>query len=199
MAKKFDKSVFIAQFKEETNEHLAYLEKDILSLEKNPKDTKLIEEMMREAHTLKGSSTMMGYKRIADLAHKFEDAVLQIKEAKIKPTDAHFELLFKVLDAIKPLLEDKLTWPDKGVAYPTVVEIEKKIDKMFGTTERQKSEDKRPKTEDQRPKTEDQRPKTEDQRPKTKKNNNFLFFLFGLLFTVYCLFVCPGDNYRLYR
>lgn len=39
MAKKFDKSVFIAQFKEETNEHLAKLEKDILSLEKNPKDT----------------------------------------------------------------------------------------------------------------------------------------------------------------
>lgn len=100
MVKSFDKSAFIGQFKEETNEHLARLEKDILVLEKNPKDAKLIEDMMRVAHTLKGSSTMMGYKRIADLAHKFEDAISRIKEAKIEPRDSHFELLFKLLDTI---------------------------------------------------------------------------------------------------
>lgn len=131
MPKKFDKSQFIGRFKEETNEHVSRLEKCLLALEKNPQDLKLIEEMMREAHTLKGSATMMGFKRIADLSHAFEDALAKINEGEVEPGDPHFELLLKVLDTIKPLLEDKLAWEDKGVAYPHVMNLEKQIEKMF--------------------------------------------------------------------
>ena len=136
MPKKFDKSVFIGRFKEESGEHLARLERDLLTLEKNLRDQKLLEEMMREAHTMKGSATMMGFKRIAGLAHAFEDALSKIKEGEVEPGDPHFELLLKVLDTIKALLEDKLAWEEKGVAYPYVANLEKKIDKMSGTTEK---------------------------------------------------------------
>lgn len=58
----FDKSKFVNQFKEETLEHLQNLNSGLLKLEKSPNDKPLLEEMMREAHTIKGSSTMMGLK-----------------------------------------------------------------------------------------------------------------------------------------
>jgi len=129
--KRFDKSAFISRFKEETNDHLAELEKNLLRLERNTRDHQLLDDMMREAHTLKGSATMMGYKRIAELAHVFEDALLQIKQGGIDPGDPHFELLLEVLDTMKPLMEDKLTWSESGVDQPHVEDLMNTLRKTF--------------------------------------------------------------------
>jgi two-component system chemotaxis sensor kinase CheA len=130
-AKRFDTSAFISRFKEETNEHLVELEKDLLRLERNTRDHQLLDDMMREAHTLKGSATMMGYKRIAELAHAFEDALSQIKKGGVEPGDPHFELLLQVLDTMKPLMEDKLTWPESGVDQTHVEGLMDTLRKTF--------------------------------------------------------------------
>ena len=78
----FDKSKFIGQYKEETREHLQNLNEGLLKLEKSPQDKGLLESMMREAHTIKGSSTMMGYKRIADVAHEMESGLQSALDGK---------------------------------------------------------------------------------------------------------------------
>ncbi len=131
MAKKFDKSVYIARFIEQTEEHMAQLEKDMLQLEKDTGNHILLDDMMRAAHTLKGSSLMMGYRRIAELCHKFEDALLQVKNCVIEPDESHFNILFKVLDTIRSLAKDKVTWKDNGIEQPYVMELEKKIENDF--------------------------------------------------------------------
>jgi len=71
---------------------------------------------MREAHTIKGSSTMLGYKRIAEIAHGIENGLQKALEDRVKLERNHFEIIFKCVDAIGPLLEDKLTWDDAGVS-----------------------------------------------------------------------------------
>lgn len=111
----FDKSKFIDQFKTETRERIQTLSLGLLKLEKSPKDRELLNSMMREAHSIKGGADMMGYNRIADITHKMEDGLQRALNGELALTKACFEMLFKCLDALEPLLQDKVTWSDNGI------------------------------------------------------------------------------------
>lgn len=111
----FDKSKFIEQFKTETRERIQTLSLGLLKLEKSPQDRELLNAMMREAHSIKGGAGMMGYKRIADITHKMEDGLQRSLNNELILTKACFEMLFKCLDALEPLLQDKVTWSDHGI------------------------------------------------------------------------------------
>lgn len=127
----FDKAKFIEQFKSETREHLQKLNKGLLKLEKNPQDRELLELLMREAHTIKGSATMMGYKRIAEISHKLEDGFEKAFKKELKVEKGQFDVLFRGLDTIEPLLEDKLTWEARGLGRPYLEELLQEIDEVF--------------------------------------------------------------------
>jgi chemotaxis protein histidine kinase CheA len=126
-----DKSKFIEGFKTETREHLEKLNLGFLKLEKNPRDNTLLDELMREAHTIKGSATMMGYKRISEIAHHMEDGLESVLNQKAKLNKKHFDTLFKGIDAINALLEDKVTWEGKGITFPFVDNLCKKMEELF--------------------------------------------------------------------
>ena len=111
----FDKSKFIDQFKTETRERVQVLSLGLLKLEKSPQDRELLNSMMREAHSIKGGAGMMGYKRIADITHKMEDGLQRALNGELILTQACFEMLFKCLDSLEPLLQDKVSWSDAGI------------------------------------------------------------------------------------
>ena len=111
----FDKSKFIDQFKAETRERIQALSLGLLKLEKSTQDRELLNTMMREAHSIKGGAGMMGYKRIADITHKMEDGLQRALNGELVLTKTCFEMLFKCLDALEPLLQDKVTWNDHGI------------------------------------------------------------------------------------
>jgi len=128
---KFDNRQFIARFKVETQEHIQKINDGLLQLEKRPGDQSLLETLMREAHTIKGSSAMIGFKRIADIAHVMEGGLEKVLEGKVKLEKAHFDVLFKCADAIPLLIEDKVTWKNTGVGSPFVNELCKEIEDVF--------------------------------------------------------------------
>ena len=84
MKKKFDKSLLLPRFQAEIKEHLQGLNQGLLVLERDVKNKEVIDPMMRTTHTLKGSAVIAGFRRIADLAHKFEDALNNIKEGRLE-------------------------------------------------------------------------------------------------------------------
>lgn len=127
----FDKSKFIDQFKAETREHIQKLNEGLLKLEKDVKDKALLESLMREAHTIKGSAMMMGYKRISDIAHKMESGLEKAMNFQIEVKKSHFDLLFKCFDVIESLLEDKLTWEEKGISGNYVEELCEELEGLF--------------------------------------------------------------------
>src|SRR4030042_5357996 len=137
----FDKTKFIARYKAETKEFIQKLNDGLLRLEKEPGDKSLLETLMREAHTIKGASTMMGYKRIADIAHVMEDELQKALEGKVKLEKVHFDLFFKCVDAIPLLIEDKVTWGDTGVSRPFGDELAKEIESVFQGKAPQKAEE----------------------------------------------------------
>ncbi|MBN1661287.1 MAG: response regulator [Anaerolineae bacterium] len=105
---KFDRSLFIGKFSTEAEEHLQKLNDGVLRLERaeadadpsTPSGQELMAEILRAAHTLKGSARMMGFKDINQVAHKLEDLLLEVKESRLAPTPALCDLIFRSLDVI---------------------------------------------------------------------------------------------------
>lgn len=104
MASKFDRSIFIVKFKEETDERLVNLNKGLLALESNPDDQEILNEIFREAHTLKGSAKMVGLSSINQIAHKMEDILGNIKEKKLKMRRDVTDIMLECVSHINELL-----------------------------------------------------------------------------------------------
>lgn len=96
-------------YKISSSEHLSKLESSTLILEKNPQDIAALEEFLREAHTLKGDSRMLGLDDIEMLVHHLEDCVEKIKAGKGKITPELCDRLYGGIDAIDRLAHEAVT------------------------------------------------------------------------------------------
>jgi two-component system chemotaxis sensor kinase CheA len=96
----FDRTAFIAKFQEEAGEYLQRLNEGVIMLESDPDDADLIEQMLRDAHTLKGSSRMVGLIDISDIAHRLEDIMVRVREREIAFVREMSDVFFEALDAI---------------------------------------------------------------------------------------------------
>jgi len=94
-------------FLEEAQDLLNSYESDLLLLEKNPLDIKLIESAFRSMHTLKGTSGMYGFEFICELTHKLETIFQAIRERQLEFNKEIFELTFSVIDHLRKLLFDE--------------------------------------------------------------------------------------------
>ena len=105
MAVPFDKSGIIEFFLIEAGEHLQSLNRGLLSLEKDPSDNTIIDELFRAAHTLKGSAAMMGFSGISSVAHTTEDMLGQFRAGNIAIRKDALNFLFDSVDAIKLMVD----------------------------------------------------------------------------------------------
>lgn len=101
----FDPSQFIEKFQEEANERLQRLNECYIKIEMEGASDELFDELMREAHTLKGSARMVGLSKLSHLAHRLEDLFLAIKEGKLAVNDSTSGVVFEILDMMLYLSE----------------------------------------------------------------------------------------------
>lgn len=102
----FDRSAFISKFQEEAQDLLQRLNEGVITLEAQPGDRGLIDQMLRDAHTLKGSSRMVGLIEISDIAHRLEDIMVKIRDGEMAYTPEMSEYFFEALDAIVYLADN---------------------------------------------------------------------------------------------
>ena len=101
-----NRDFFIAQYREEVSEHIQRITQHVFQLEEHPEHAaQHLEEVFRIAHTLKGSSRMMGYSHISNLAHKMEDLLAEIRDGHLELTPTVTDLLFYCLDTVNYLVE----------------------------------------------------------------------------------------------
>ncbi len=155
MAGPLDKSGIIEFFLVEAGEHLQNLNKGLLSLEKDPGDTAMIDELFRAAHTLKGSAAMMGFQGVSGVAHKAEDMLGQFRSGTIPICKETLNFLFDSVDAVKVMVdgvagnqpEDALVVDSISQAYQDVVlslqrtaaPTQSQEDELFGAQEESKA------------------------------------------------------------
>lgn len=99
-------SQYLEMFIEESKEHLQACNENLLELEKNPADLKIVNEIFRSAHTLKGMSATMGYEDTADLTHKMENVLDAIRNEKIVVSTAILDVVFTAVDHLEAMVMD---------------------------------------------------------------------------------------------
>jgi two-component system chemotaxis sensor kinase CheA len=99
-------------FKAESEEHLQKLNASLLKLEKEPGRTDLLEEIFREAHSLKGSARMIGFEAGEKISHALEDLFGAVRKGEMDLHIGAFDAIFAALDAINRLTEKWLAEPD---------------------------------------------------------------------------------------
>lgn len=98
----------INSFKAEQKEHVQKINQGLLALEKKSAESErqaLLEEIFREAHSLKGAARAVGMTTIESIGHSLEELLLMAKEGQLDFSAELFDLLFKSLDTIELLME----------------------------------------------------------------------------------------------
>ena len=102
-------------FQAESEEHLQRMDEGLLGLEQEPQNQSLLEEVYREAHSLKGAARMIGVRDVEAVAHRFEDLLGSAKRGQATLTADLIDRLSQVLDAIRRLVEQAITGNPSGV------------------------------------------------------------------------------------
>lgn len=102
-------------FKTTGEERIQAIDNGLLHLEKYPDDAATLEAILREAHSLKGDSNMLGQSDIGSLAHQIEHLLTATKAGKEKFTPELFDRLAQGMDAIRQLLHHAVTGEPSGV------------------------------------------------------------------------------------
>ena len=69
-------------FRAESEDHVRTIEAGLLALERQPGEGALLEEVFREAHSLKGAARMLGLRDIQNLAHEIETLLGEARQGK---------------------------------------------------------------------------------------------------------------------
>ncbi len=97
---------YMEMFLDESHEHLQSLNDGLLGLEDNAEDLSILNEIFRNAHTLKGMSATMGYNKIAELTHEMEDVLDALRKEQLKVTEDIINTLFKCLDSLEQMIDN---------------------------------------------------------------------------------------------
>ncbi|HSV49776.1 MAG TPA: chemotaxis protein CheA [Candidatus Acidoferrales bacterium] len=101
----FDNDQYRTLFIEEAKEHIDTITKSMLILEKEPENKEVVNMLFRSAHTLKGSSGMMGFKDFQELTHAMEDVFDEMRKGN-KPSSDLISLLLDCVDALTLRLDN---------------------------------------------------------------------------------------------
>ncbi|PEW05451.1 chemotaxis protein CheA [Bacillus cereus] len=93
-------------FFEESEEHLQSLNENVLILEQNPADMGVVGEIFRSAHTFKGMSASMEFTEMADLTHKMENVLDEIRHGNILVNVNIIDVIFECIDNLEKMVAD---------------------------------------------------------------------------------------------
>ena len=97
---------YMEMFLDESREHLQSLNDGLLSLENDPEDLSVLNEIFRNAHTLKGMSATMGYTKTAELTHDMENLLDMLRKEQLKVSSEIIDVIFKCVDTLQEMVEN---------------------------------------------------------------------------------------------
>jgi two-component system chemotaxis sensor kinase CheA len=109
-----DSNQYRQLFIEEAREHIDALTKLLLTLEKDQQNIEIVNMLFRSAHTLKGSSGMMGYNDLQELTHAMEDIFDDMRKGNV-PSSNLISVLLECVDALSSKLENIQNMVEKEI------------------------------------------------------------------------------------
>ncbi len=125
-----EKGDLLRQFCEESTDKLKSFSDQVLDLEKCKDTEQGYSEMMRDLHSMKGSSRMLGLIPLGNVLHATEDILAALHRQHIRPTSEIIDALLKTSDKLQEALSGAL--PDNDTSWSTTIltdlsQLQKKI------------------------------------------------------------------------
>jgi len=112
-----DMSKYRELFLSESKEHLRRMSQLTIALEQDPSGKEGIDELFREAHSIKGMAASMGYENTATLAHHLEDFLDHFRKTGAVPEEAVDQLLAGIDLLEAQLAKIEADEPEEAVAH----------------------------------------------------------------------------------
>ena len=114
------------EFVVESNEHMADIENQLLSIEESGADVDvdLINEVFRGIHSIKGAAGFLGLKKVNDLAHSLENILNMMRNLELVPNSGMIDVMLRAADRLQGLLQDVESSNDEDVS-DHIEELEK--------------------------------------------------------------------------
>jgi two-component system, chemotaxis family, sensor kinase CheA len=107
----------------ESYENLDRLDRDLVGLEKNPKDKEALAGVFRTIHTIKGTCGFLGFNKLEKVAHVGENLLTRLRDGQLTLNPEITTALLGMVDAVRQMLKEiQSTGQDGEVDYPELRE-----------------------------------------------------------------------------
>lgn len=89
----------------ESTELLENLSQDLMLIEETPEDEELLNRIFRAFHTIKGTSSFMGFDKISTLTHSAEDILNKLRKFELKVNQEIIDVLLEVYDYLTLMIQ----------------------------------------------------------------------------------------------
>ncbi|MDD5067005.1 MAG: chemotaxis protein CheW [bacterium] len=93
-------------FLEESGEYVTALNENLVAIEKDKGNRRIIDNIFRVVHTLKSSAAAVGYPELSELSHKAEDLMQKIRNSELEITSDIIDAFFEFVDMVRVYLKD---------------------------------------------------------------------------------------------
>src|SRR5207302_11246920 len=109
----------VKDFLVESHENLDRLDRDLVGLEKNPKDKDSLAGVFRTIHTIKGTCGFLGFNKLEKVAHVGENLLTRLRDGQLTLNPAITTALLEMVDTIRQMLSQiQSTGQDGESDYP---------------------------------------------------------------------------------
>jgi len=116
-------SEIVKDFLVESYENLDRLDRDLVGLEKNPKDKEALAGVFRTIHTIKGTCGFLGFNKLEKVAHVGENLLTRLRDGQLTLNPERTTALLGMVDAVRQMLKEiQSTGQDGEVDYPDLRE-----------------------------------------------------------------------------
>lgn len=98
-------NAIIHEFLLESFENLSNINEELTRYEKNSNDNELLNAIYRKVHTLKGSASFLGFKKLESITHIVENTLDQVRDNVFKITATMMDVILEAFDACYDLLK----------------------------------------------------------------------------------------------
>ena len=108
----------LQEFINESREHLATIEADLLTIEDagSDVDEQLVNKVFRAAHSIKGGSAFFGLNQVKELAHKAETVLDMLRAGKMTPNAEITNVLLAAFDKLREMINNPSTQEQADIA-----------------------------------------------------------------------------------
>ena len=112
-------SDIVKDFLVESYENLDRLDRDLVGLEKNPKDKEALAGVFRTIHTIKGTCGFLGFNKLEKVAHVGENLLTRLRDGQLTLNPEITTALLGMVDAVRQMLKEiDSTGKDGEIDYP---------------------------------------------------------------------------------